>query len=725
MGAGNFDSVPINFTGALDTAYYLQFDDGGANTVRGGIDNLSFNQVVVGAATMNLFVDTATGEITLENNSGSAFTIDSYEITSASNSLDPAGWNSLQDQDWEGNGNGNIGSGNGWEEAGNIDAGQLIESYLLADTTIANGATISLGNAFDFDKLGVQGDLEFGFRIAGSNNFLTSGTVEYSTVIPVLDADFDDDNDVDGQDFLAWQRGLGTPGANNSQGDADGDGDVDAQDLVAWQALYGTNSAVSAVTTVPEPSAVSLFGLALFGLMIFFGRPGLSCRYKGYGQPARVRCSSRNAGRIVAVALLFLVTAPAMAAKTIDRMYNFNGNTFDSEFQGASDTQNLAQNSPALRPSYVNIGPSGLGRPGATSGAIGAQFDGVNDVVWGDPLNRPDETVGPSFTGIGPILFGFPFNYDGITARGLQMWVYPDASAIGTEASPKTRQGIVFDTIAAGGVSITADGKWTQVNDSIVTDGIIEATVPVVGDQWYQVMQQIYPSSAPGAPKLASGFQSEALFTSVVYVDGVAVSANNGFPTPGELDNGGRVGVLAVGAEEVSGNGFDPSFDNYFQGTVDNLELYVFGDNSTVPTFPSGQDYGTFNLFSDNNWIAGQIAAIPGGVLNMGDINRDGSVDSGDVAALVNNWGKEKRLKGSDVELNVGDWETWGWGDLNTDGLVDLDDAILLNNSLLSAGQGALNFDLLTAVPEPTSLVLGLLGWTALCVTRGRQRQHD
>ena len=40
------------------------------------------------------------------------------------------------------------------------------------------------------------------------------------------------DGDVDGTDFLAWQRGLGkTVGAKLAEGDADRDGDVDAADL--------------------------------------------------------------------------------------------------------------------------------------------------------------------------------------------------------------------------------------------------------------------------------------------------------------------------------------------------------------------------------------------------------------------------------------------------------------------------------------------------------------
>lgn len=54
------------------------------------------------------------------------------------------------------------------------------------------------------------------------------------------DADFDDDSDVDGNDFLTWQRGLGTAtGATNSIGDANADGIVDDGDLNYWKVQQG------------------------------------------------------------------------------------------------------------------------------------------------------------------------------------------------------------------------------------------------------------------------------------------------------------------------------------------------------------------------------------------------------------------------------------------------------------------------------------------------------
>jgi hypothetical protein len=58
---------------------------------------------------------------------------------------------------------------------------------------------------------------------------------------PPPSADFDHDGDVDGRDFLIWQRGYGTVDALQPDGDANYDGFVDGLDRVIWQQQYGTN----------------------------------------------------------------------------------------------------------------------------------------------------------------------------------------------------------------------------------------------------------------------------------------------------------------------------------------------------------------------------------------------------------------------------------------------------------------------------------------------------
>jgi hypothetical protein len=81
------------------------------------------------------------------------------------------------------------------------------------------------------------------------------------TETPGDDADFDNDDDVDGADFLTWQRGLGNPG-DNSDGDANGDSQVTGADLDIWKAQFGV-PAVAAVGAVPEPSSCVILALGL------------------------------------------------------------------------------------------------------------------------------------------------------------------------------------------------------------------------------------------------------------------------------------------------------------------------------------------------------------------------------------------------------------------------------------------------------------------------------
>jgi len=75
-------------------------------------------------------------------------------------------------------------------------------------------------------------------------------------------ADFDGDNDVDGNDFLAWQRNLGSASQTTlpGHGDADFDSDIDQQDLGFWKQQFGMVPplSLSASTVVPEPTSVGL-----------------------------------------------------------------------------------------------------------------------------------------------------------------------------------------------------------------------------------------------------------------------------------------------------------------------------------------------------------------------------------------------------------------------------------------------------------------------------------
>ena len=77
-------------------------------------------------------------------------------------------------------------------------------------------------------------------------------------------ADFDGDFDIDGADFLAWQRGFGAsaPNANKSDGDADNDQDVDGEDLSVWQRQFGQPTSLLAAVSETQANPNNTDALA-------------------------------------------------------------------------------------------------------------------------------------------------------------------------------------------------------------------------------------------------------------------------------------------------------------------------------------------------------------------------------------------------------------------------------------------------------------------------------
>ncbi|MBA3481806.1 MAG: hypothetical protein H0T51_08330 [Pirellulales bacterium] len=123
--------------------------------------------------------------------------------------------------------------------------------FMASDTTVPSPSTYGaigflIGNALDVEQVIFQ-NIDVAVIPAGATQ----------------DADFDGDSDIDGEDFLIWQRGLGGTNVTNANGNADGDGDVDGDDLAVWKTQFGTIPAAVSVGAVPEPGALTLGGMTL------------------------------------------------------------------------------------------------------------------------------------------------------------------------------------------------------------------------------------------------------------------------------------------------------------------------------------------------------------------------------------------------------------------------------------------------------------------------------
>ncbi|QEG36568.1 alpha-amylase family glycosyl hydrolase [Bythopirellula goksoeyrii] len=126
------------------------------------------------------------------------------------------------------------------------------------------------------------GDVENLYAAIGGNAWLTDLNVDgivdildvqtlVTEIFQTVNGDFDLDGDVDGRDFLVWQRNAGMPGRYD-QGDADLNGAIDASDLAVWQQAYGAAGLTALTATaqaVPEPSAFVLY--IVTGLVLVVG----------------------------------------------------------------------------------------------------------------------------------------------------------------------------------------------------------------------------------------------------------------------------------------------------------------------------------------------------------------------------------------------------------------------------------------------------------------------
>ena len=156
-----------------------------------------------------------------------------------------------------------------------------VEDYAITvtSTAIDPGATLVIDDNPDFDA---DGDVDgFDFlawqRGFGSNNASTTdGDANNDSKVTERDlraivrdfgqnsvvigtGDFDSDGDRDGSDFLAWQRGVGQT-ASLSTGDGNLDGNVDGSDLQLWESSFGQGNGAAIAAAVQAPPSDSDLG---------------------------------------------------------------------------------------------------------------------------------------------------------------------------------------------------------------------------------------------------------------------------------------------------------------------------------------------------------------------------------------------------------------------------------------------------------------------------------
>ena len=256
----------MNPAGASSVQLEFRLFDAG-NNWWWAFDNL---QVFTGAApasdaVLRVVIDRDTQQVTIENNTGEAVNLRGYSITSIAGVFDEENAAFLSSGDAN------------WLQATQIgdEANDLSEVHLTSDT-LAAGDSISLGAVWGkyFEDIS---DVGFEYLTAGSDDPLP-GIIEFTgngdESFDFLDLNFNGEIEIG--DWETFKSGFGTPlaGLNGYErytlGDLDDDGAHTALDFITFERLYDQANgagAFAAALSVPEPTALSLLGLTLVGLV--------------------------------------------------------------------------------------------------------------------------------------------------------------------------------------------------------------------------------------------------------------------------------------------------------------------------------------------------------------------------------------------------------------------------------------------------------------------------
>jgi hypothetical protein len=131
-----------------------------------------------------------------------------------------------------------------------------------------------------------------------------------------------------------------------------------------------------------------------------------------------------------------------------------------------------------------------------------------------------------------------------------------------------------------------------------------------------------------------------------------------------------------------------------------NLGTDIWRDSIMAPG-----EYAAFGDYTDfvTGTMALDVIGYPVGL--YGDVDKNGRVDIFDVAVVQTNYGKTSGA-------------TWAQGDFNADGAVNIFDVAMMQ---VNYGTGVASAP--SAVPEPSTLVLGMLGLCALVAYGARFRR--
>lgn len=563
--------------------------------------------------TLQAFIDTTTGRVTIENNTGVAQSIKGYEISSLDGEFDPSGAPFLADSD------------SNWIQLSANDGGDLSEGHLTTGS-IAAGTTIDFGEGSWAPYY--KQEAEFKVVTASGETLRLPLTYTGGVTYEFLDLNFDGTINI--QDWVTFRNNVGndlsvlsTTAQLYRNADLNTDGRHDTADFVifadAYDAAVGAG-AFARIQNVPEPTTFAMLGLMGVGSVLIGRRSRRDSQQDQHKEGHRLTTTNHSASgpqRWPAIVTAFAAVAvcvllPTLASAQLPLFFeDFESLPYGPNQEEGLEGTNVWTDVPPDGWSIDRTGVPGFDEPPENNGVkewIGWNFANKDWWIGAAGGQRREEFL----LGRGGVMVADPDEWDDAD--------HPDSAANGWYATDAVTAPISVANLPANVVQLNFDSSWRDEFDSNFQQTV---AIDVAFDGGAATRVLLWESD-PASPNFKDDAPNEEISIDI---------AN------------------PLGSQEmvVTFKMFDAGNDWWW--AIDNLEVVAVGDplnlqvnkttgemSLTTGNLPSV--FNSYNIESPSGalnaagWNAGNLSSEAGGGGSPADADGSGTVDGPDALLL-------------------------------------------------------------------------------------------
>ncbi len=701
---------------------------------------------------LDLIVDRATGNATLNSPGSVDIDLVGLRLRSPSGSLDTSDWLSITDNYDADSGASQLDADDTWLKLS--EKAHDVSEATFGTSTVTAGQSLDLGSLL---VLGAAEDIVAEYADPETQDTLPV-VVRYVNQTPanLEPGDFDDDGSVDLPDLMEWQRSFGDSVALPNE--TVSLGRVTTEDLATWSANASGSGANAGIVAVPETSGAMLAAFAAAALVTldwlrrarFPFNPRMTCACALMAFVAGVLSTTAIEEASATEATVGVYYYPWWDTHDWDETLRARmlpedqrpeaGYTNSSDFDLITDHINQSHRGNISLWSHSWWGPGSTEDnvlrqnilPHPRAGEIKHAVHYESTGRFGRSNNNPNfNNLVPDFEYLAENVFTDP-NYYRIDGRPV-VFMYVSRAYFNNPAAQQAlanaRQSLVqnygYDPYVVGDEVFDSSFNASRAShfDAVTTYDV------------YAMSGMKFNGATQGDVATAASKYAQAAAAGATVIPGISPGYNDkivrdGNPATGryfENETVAQAGsVFSTLLDQAAAPNLDPAVNNLLMVNSFNEWHEDTQIEPTIVTPPSGlDDSATGFVYTQGKAYEGygnkyldilRAGTTEGPLLLDGDADFDGDLDNDDITAFAAAWGEENLVDG----VVVGGYESRiSMPDFNYDGVVDFGDWFVMREVHPTAG--SVNLASLLTVPEPSAALLGALGGAGCFAMRIRR----